>query len=193
MTRWTLRLAACLAVGTVALSGCSEKQEAGHILPTTSAAKTTAELPRLGPEEFPVPADAREKTPEGALAFAKYYVDLAFEVGAAGIPSHYLLDLSTPECRDCNQVAASYAEDQAAGYKHVGVSHTFKEYGLPRLSDDIAEIGFDYTQGASSVVDADGHDVPSRAGQESGVLSSGMRLEWRDDLDCWLVATLTIG
>jgi hypothetical protein len=140
-----------------------------------------------------VPAEAREKTPEGALAFAKYYIELAFKVGGTGIQSRYLLDLSTPECRLCNQVAASYAQDQAAGYKRVGASYSFEEYALPRLSDDVAEIGFDYTQGASSVVDADGHDVPSRAGQETGVLPSGMRLEWRKDLDCWLVANLTIG
>jgi hypothetical protein len=193
VTRWTLRLAACLAVGTVVLTGCSEKQEASHTLPTTTAAETTPKLPPLGPEGFPVPAEAREKTPDGALAFAKYYVDLAFKVGGAGIPSQSLLDLSTPDCRVCNQVAASYAEDQAAGYKHVGESHSFKEYGPPLISDDVAELAFDYTQGAYSVVDANGQDVPSRAGRDSGVLSSGMRLEWRDDLQAWLVANLTIG
>jgi hypothetical protein len=188
-----MRVVACLAAGTVVLTGCTEKQDASHTLPTTSAAETTPKLPSLGPEGFPVPAEARKKTPEGALAFAKYYVDLAFEVGEAGIPSQSLLDLSTPDCRTCNQVAASYAQDQSAGYKHVGTSHSFKEYGPALLKDNVAEIGFDYTQGASTVIDANGQEVPSRAGEESGVLSSGMRLEWRADLQSWLVANLTIG
>jgi hypothetical protein len=189
----TVQFAAILAVGTVALTGCTDKQEASHTLPTTSAAETTPGLPPLGPVDFPVPAEAREKTPEGALAFAKYYVDLAFEVGGGGVPSQALLDLSTPDCRLCNQVAASYAQDQASGYKHVGESHSFRENGPPLITDNVAEIGFAYTQGAYSVVDANGADVPSRAGKDSGVLSSGMRLEWRDDLDSWLVANLTIG
>jgi hypothetical protein len=182
-----------LAVGGVVLTGCSQKQEASHTLPTTSAAETTAALPPLGPATFPVPAEAREKSPEGALVFAKYYVDLAFAVGDSGVPSQSLLDLSTPDCHTCNQVAASYAQDQAAGYKHVGTSHSFKEYGPALLKDNVAEIGFDYRQGASTVIDANGLEVPSRAAKDSGVLSSGMRLEWRDDLHSWLVANLTIG
>jgi hypothetical protein len=195
VTRWTLRLAAYLAVGTVVLTGCSEKQEASHTLPTTSAAETTESLPPVGPAAFPVPAEARQKTPEGALAFGKYYIALGTEIGKGNVPSQALLDLSTPECRLCNQVAASFAEDQAAGYKHVGGSYSFKEYGPGFMSEggDVAELGFDYTQGADSVVDANGQDVPSRAGKESGLLRSGMRLDWRDDLHSWLVANLTIG
>ena len=191
--RLGLQLAAILAAGCVALTGCAEKQEASHTLPTASAAASTPDLPPQGPEAFPVPAEAREKTPEGALAFAKYFIALGTEIGKGKAPSQALLDLSTPECRLCNQVAKSYSDDQAAGYKYVGDSYTFKEYGPPLMTGDVAEIGFDYTQGAYSVVDANGQDVPSRAGKESGVLSSGMRLDWRDDLHSWLVANLTIG
>ena len=193
--RRTLQLVAVLAAGAVVLSGCSEKQEASTTLPTTSAAETTEALPPVGPAAFPVPAEAREKTPEGALAFAKYYIALGTEIGKGAVPSQALLDLSTPECRLCNQVAKSFSDDQAAGYKQVGGSYSFKEYGPGFMSEggNVAEIGFDYTQGAYSVVDANGQAVPSRAGKESGVLPSGMRLDWREDLHSWLVANLTIG
>jgi hypothetical protein len=191
--RRTLQLVAVLTAGAVALSGCSEKQEASHTLPTTSAAETTAALPPLGPAAFPVPAEAREKTPQGALAFAKYYIALGTEVGQGRAPSQALLDLSTPECRLCGQVAASFATDEAAGYKHIGSSSTLKEYALPRLSGNSAELGFVYTQSAYTVVDANGQDVPDRAAASTGELQSGMLLEWRADLTSWLVTSLTIG
>ena len=191
--RTTMRVVACLTAGIVVLTGCTEKQEASHTLPTTSAAETTPKLPPLGPETFPVPAQAREKTPEGALAFAKYYIALGTEIGKGGASSQALLDLSTPECRLCRQVAASFATDQAAGYKHIGSSSTFEEYALPRLSGDMAELGFVYAQSAYTVVDANGNDVPSRAAPSTGDLQSGMLLEWRADLMCWLVTSLTIG
>jgi hypothetical protein len=184
---------ACLAAGAVVMTGCTEKQEASHTLPTTGPAESTTALPPLGPEGFLVPAEAREKTPEGALAFAKYYIALGTKVGQGGAPSQALLDLSTPECRLCGQVAASFATDQAAGYKHVGSSSTFEEYALPRLSGDSAELGFVYTQSAYTVVDANGQDVPDRAAPGTGELQSGMLLGWRADLTSWLVTSLTIG
>jgi hypothetical protein len=193
--RSTLRLAASLALGAVLLSGCSEKQEANDTLPTpsSSAAETTPELPPLGPEDFPVPVEAREKTPEGALAFAKYYMSLGMKIGQGDIPSKALLDLSTPECRLCGRVAASFAEDQAAGYTRRGSSSTFEEYGLPLLTEDTADVGFVFTQSADQVIDREGKEVPSRAGKASGDLQSGMQLTWRDDLECWLVNSLTVG
>lgn len=190
-----LRVVAVAAVLAALLSGCSEKREASHTLPTTGAVEASKTLPPLGPAAFPVPADARAMTPEGALAFGKYYIALGTEVGKGKAPSQALLDLSTPECRLCNQVAKSFSDDQAAGYKQVGGSYSFKEYGPPLMSEGghVAEIGFDYTQGAYSVIDAKGQEVPSRAGKESGLLRSGMRLDWRNDLHSWLVANLTIG
>jgi hypothetical protein len=191
--RSTVGLLACLAAAGTALVGCSEKQEANTLPSTSSVAPTEEELPPLGPEDYPVPTGARNKTPEGALAFAKYYMSLGTEIGQGDYPSRFLLDLSTPDCRLCDRVAASFAEDEAAGYKHVGSSHTFEEYALPRIAGDTAELGFVYAQSAYTVVDAKGRDVPSEAAAASGELQSGMLLEWRSDLDCWLVSNLTIG
>jgi hypothetical protein len=186
-------LAGLLAVGTV-LGGCSEKQQANESLPSTSAAAPSEEeRPPLGPEDFPVPEQAREKTPEGALAFAKYYMALGIAIGQGDFSSHFLLDLSTAECRLCGRVAASFAEDEAVGYKHVDSSHTFEEYALPRISGETAELGFVYAQSAYTVVDANGREVPSEAAAASGELQSGMLLEWSSGLDCWLVSNLTIG
>jgi hypothetical protein len=190
--RSTVGLLACLLAAGLALAACSEKQEASS-LPSKSAAPTEDALPPLGPEDFPVPAEAREKTPAGALAFAKYYMALGTEIGLSDIPAQSLLDLSTPDCRLCRQVAETFSADQAAGYRRQGSTSTFKDYGAPLLSGDTADIGFAFSQSADRVVDRQGNDVASRAGQASGVLQSGMQLTWRDDLKCWLVNSLTIG
>jgi hypothetical protein len=189
------RLAAGLAMAAVLLSGCSEKQEANDTLPsaTSSPLETKPELPPQGPKGFPVPDEARERTAEGALAFAKYYMALGTKVGQGNVPPLALLELSTPECRLCAQVAASFAKDQAAGYRHVGSTHTFEEYALPRVSGATAELGFVYSQSAYTVVDATGKDVPGQAGEASGQLQSGMLLKWRQDSASWVVASLTIG
>ena len=65
-----------LLVGTALLSGCSEKQEAGTTLPSTSASPTTEELPVVGPADFPVPDEARTKNAAGAEAFLRYFIEL---------------------------------------------------------------------------------------------------------------------
>lgn len=192
--RWTLRLVAGLAAGAVVLSGCSERQEANDTLPGADASPsaTEPELPPLGPPEFPVPDAAREKTPEGALAFAEYYISLGSEVGAGSIPAATFLDLSTG-CALCRQIATSFKEDQAAGYTYQNFSYTFEEYGAPQLSGDMAELGFVYTQSDYAVVDRSGREIADRAGEATGELQSGMLLEWQPMHSCWLVTNLTIG
>ncbi|TQN42141.1 hypothetical protein FHU33_1535 [Blastococcus colisei] len=78
-------------VGTALLTGCSEKQEANHTLPSSSAAETSEALPEIGPPELPMPAEAREKTADGAEAFTRYYVE---------IYNHALRTLDTTWMRD---------------------------------------------------------------------------------------------
>jgi hypothetical protein len=192
--RWALRLSVCLVAGAAALTGCSNKQEASESLPTTSTSTPTEkELPPLGPEEFQVPDEAREKTPAGALAFGKYYMELGTQIGLGRASAKSMGELSTAECRLCRQVVASFAEDQAAGYTRRGSSSTFEEYGPPVLAGDKADIGFVFTQSADTVVDRSGNEVPERAGAASGELQSGMQLTWDEQLQCWLVSNLTVG
>ncbi|MBB3084813.1 hypothetical protein [Geodermatophilus sabuli] len=191
--RTTLRLVAGLAVGVALLGGCAEKQEASDTLPSAGAAEPSeAELPPLGPAEFPVPDGAREKTPEGALSFARYYMSLGKEIGAGSVPAQSLRDLSV-SCPLCQQIAASYEADQQSGYTYRGFTYTFKEYGPPLVTGNEAELGFVYSQSEYVVVDASGREVLERSGDASGDLQSGMLLQWRADLNSWLVSSLTVG
>lgn len=195
--RWTLRLVACAVGASAVLTGCSEKQEARQTLPATTSSAASSEseneLPPLGPAEFPVPAEARAKTPDGALTFAEYYMTLGVQIGEGRVASDVLLALSTDECRLCARIARSLAEDQAAGYTYLGNSTTFEELGPPRIDGDIAEIGFLFSQSSYTVIDASGQEVPARAGGAAENLQSGMILAWDSGLTSWLVSNLTVG
>ena len=96
--RWGLRVVAAATVAAAVLSGCSERQEANDTLPTATGepTPTAEELPPLGPADFPMPGEAREKTPEGAVEFTRYYVSLIEYVADRGsLDSQPLLDLQS--------------------------------------------------------------------------------------------------
>src|SRR4051794_10765040 len=110
----TLRVLVCLVAVTALVGGCSEKHQPRASAPTTTKAAVSPTLPPLGPPEFPVPAKARQKTQAGVIAFAKYYIDLTNHL-ASTLDSDPLLDLSKG-CAECDQLAASFDADKAAGY-----------------------------------------------------------------------------
>ena len=193
MTRWTRRLAACLAVGTVVLTGCSEKQEASPTLPTSSAAaKTTSALPPLGPAEFPVPAEARQKTPQGAVEFVQYYVSLTRYLAEHSLATDPLKDLSQ-NCRSCSNIAQSLDDDQAAHYRYTEYVSEFKENGPALLDGDTAQMGFLYTQGPVTAIDQTGSVVSERSTATAEQFQSGAILRWRSDLTSWVITELTVG
>jgi hypothetical protein len=192
--RWTLRLVAGLAAGAVVLSGCSERQEAADTLPGADAepSATEAELPPLGPSEFPVPDAARERTPEGALEFTRYYVKLNGHIASGPLNPQPLLDLSQ-DCRQCIAVAQSYADDRAAGYTYDQFTYKFTPAGPGLIEDDIAQVGFVYEQGPLNVLDGGGNRVAERSSSATGRLQSGTTLAWDSSRTTWIVTGLTIG
>ncbi|MCW2636598.1 MAG: uncharacterized protein JWQ99_2965 [Blastococcus sp.] len=192
--RSTTRFAAGLAVAAVVLSGCSEKQEANSTLPdpSSSAAETTPELPPLGPDEFPVPDEARQKTPDGVVEFVRYYVALAKFLADSSSDPQPLLDLSQ-DCGVCGQIAESLQEDLNSGYSYRDYDYNFEELGPGLLHGDSAEMGFVYAQGPITVIDSAGKVVPTRSSATTGDLQSGAVLRWRDDLQSWVITTLTVG
>jgi hypothetical protein len=183
---------ACLAVGAVVLSGCSEKQEANETLPSTSATPTTPELPPLGPEDFAMPDEARKKTPDGAVEFVRYWVTLVEYLAEHSLDPKPLLELSQG-CETCSMIAESLAEDQTAGHTYREYSFEFTEYGPGLLTGDTAEMGFVYVQGPITVVNSNGQVVEERSSGKSSDLQSGALLEWRDDLTSWVITSLTVG
>lgn len=191
--RWSVRLLACLGVGAVVLTGCSEKQEASDSLPSSSsAAPSDDELPPLGPEDMPMPDEARTQDAAGAEAFVRYYVMLPKFLAESASDPQPLLDLSQG-CLTCIRVVDSLREDLNAGYTYKQYNFTYTETGPALIQDDTAEVGFIYSQGPIVVVDANGQEVADRTTGPTGDLQSGAAVQWDEGRQTWLVTTLTVG
>ena len=192
--RWTLRLVVGLAAGAVLLSGCSNQQEANDTLPGADATPSAseAELPPLGPPDLPMPAEARHKTPEGALAFTEYYINLNSYISDGPRDPQPLLELSQ-DCTHCTQVAQSYLEDRTAGYSYAPLTYTFEGAGPGLLSGTEAQVGFVYSQSQFTVLDKGGEAIQERSAPATGPLQSGALLVWEPSYRSWLVRELTIG
>lgn len=183
---------ACLAAGAAALSACSPKQEANESLPSSSAGPSKPELPPLGPADFPVPKEARQKTPEGAVEFVRYYMSLPEHLARTTLDPQALLDLSQ-DCQTCTMIAESLSRDRAAGYRYRVSMSEFRPYGHGRIMGDQAEVGFVYSQGEVAVVDSTGQIVKERSTPATGDLQSGASVMWRNDLRSWVISSLTVG
>ncbi|MGK5114174.1 DUF6318 family protein [Geodermatophilus sp. CPCC 205506] len=192
--RATLRLVAGMTIGVALLGGCAEEQPASDTLPAASAEAepSDADLPPLGPADFPVPPKAREKTPEGAAEFMRYYMDLNAYVAEGPRDPSPLLELSQ-ECAYCRALADSYRNDLSAGYTYAPLSYEYQANGPGLVSGDAAEVGFVYSQGAFQTYDSNGQLVPGRSGPASGALQSGAHLAWNERLDTWIVTSMTVG
>lgn len=189
--RWTLRFAACLGVLTVLISGCTEKQQANETLPSaskTSASESSDTLPPLGPEDFPMPEEARTKDAGGANAFVRYYVELTNHL-LDNLESQPLRDLSSG-CETCSRLADGYDADRKAGYRYQGGRLTVASAGAPSLTGDRAEIAFVLHQEAVTVLDRSGKPVPMKSADAYN-LSGGASLIWDGKRSSWIVLSLT--
>jgi hypothetical protein len=162
------QVAAGVLVGVAVLAGCSSKEPANDTLPTPSAtsAEASETLPPLGPADFPMPAEAREKTPAGAEAFLRYYLDLVSR--QAGVSGGPLRDLSR-DCSFCDFLADRYDEDASAGYSYEGGEIVVVDMSIPAITGEVAEFSFALSQSAIVIMSADGQPV---GGRESPITST---------------------
>jgi hypothetical protein len=184
------RTAAAAVVGMAVLAGCSDGGTANETLPpaSSSAAPTTEALQPLGPAGFPVPLEARQKTPAGVLAFSIYYLQLTDYVLPSLDPSP-LRDLSR-NCEACNDLAAGYEADRTAGYRYDAGRLSIDSTGTSVVKGDTGEISFLLTQPPVRVFDAQNQLVADRQ-TEAYRLTGGMVLQWDPQRTTWLVTQLT--
>jgi hypothetical protein len=182
---------ACLAAGAAALSGCSEKQEANDTLPSTTAAETTPELPPLGPEDMPMPDEARTQDAAGAEAFVRYYIELINRTSTV-MDAQPLRDLSK-DCRDCSRMATNTDEEAAAGHEYAGGEITITDLKPPLLNDVTASIAVRIDQAPLVVLDASGAPIESLSSGAYTDLPGGIGLTWSADLQSWQMTDFTVG
>ncbi len=178
-----------VVVGTVILTGCSEKQQASETLPSASAAETTEALPPLGPEDFPVPDEARTKDAAGAEAFLRYWIDLLNRQQA--IPGGQPLRQLGPDCGECRRIARVYDEAAATGRRYAGGELTIVDVAEPVVEGDRATVPFIASEQAVQLLDSSGQTIESLG--TAPELSSGVTLSWSEAGHCWLVASMTLG
>jgi hypothetical protein len=189
--RWTAAAVTCLAAAL--LAGCSGgTQQASTTLPTTSApaaAAASPTLPPLGPPDFPMPADARQQTPQGFNAFTRYYVSLINRLQTDLDPT-YLRQLSRG-CSTCDRIAGDAQSDSAKGYRYEGGTLTITALAPAHLTSRGAENAFTADQTAYAVVDAAGNHVAELSGAALPHMPAGAQGVWSGDH--WVITNLSFG
>jgi hypothetical protein len=191
--RWTVRLTAGLVAATALLTGCSEKQPASETLPTQTAAETTPELPSLGPDDMPMPDDARTQDAAGAEAFVRYYFDL-LNKSLSDMDPQYLRQFAEAGCDVCERIATETETDAAAGYSYRGGELTItSDVGIMMSGPNEAESGFVADQAPMTVLDGAGNPVPDLVFDGEDGLNSGTVMIWDESTTSWKMTELTLG
>jgi len=180
----TLRVAAAVVASVAVLAGCSSGEQANETLPsssTSASAEPTATLPPIGPADFPMPVEAREKTKAGAEAFLDYY----FAVRERTTEGESIRELIRG-CQVCNFLADQRDSDSASGYVSTGGESSITVLDS-FVQDDKANVIFTITAAPVTVVDAAGAPVPDRGdpGTTNQELDSFM--VWDDARVTWLM------
>lgn len=110
---WFVRIRGALTAlcVMVALVGCSDDPEPRTLPPITSASPS--------PSVVPMPSEAAAETPEGAAAFARYYLELMNAAFAAGDATE-VRRVSDPGCGGCNNLIGAIEEPQKEGERVEG-------------------------------------------------------------------------
>ncbi len=185
---WVLRLLVCLAAASLSLTGCSEGDKPSASAPTTTTANPSPTLPPLGPADFPVPAEARQKTEAGVRAFTRYYIDLTNHL-LVSLDSAPLRDLSR-DCRDCDALAHGYDTAKAAGWTYEGGQISIISMTNGPITGDAAENALYLEQAAYTVKDRDGVAVPGKS-SDAIKMSGGLALAWDANRSTWIVTTFS--
>ena len=189
--RSTVGLLACLLAAGTALAGCSEKQEANTSLPSTSAAAPTEEeLPPLGPEDLPMPDEARTQDAAGAEAFVRYYIELINRTSTVMDPAP--LREFSDRCRECDRLAINVEKAAAAGKDYENGEITITKVGQPVTTDVSTDLPITVDQAEFVVLDAAG--MPTEGGSDPySDISGGVALKWDETRVCWVMRDLTFG
>jgi hypothetical protein len=187
--RWSPRLLAGVLVGAALLSGCAQKQQASETLPSASASPTEDTLPPLGPEDLPMPPEARTQDAAGAEAFVRYYIALINRTSDV-MDAEPLREFSDG-CSECERLARNTEEAAAAGHDYEDGAITIVELGRPLVDSGSAQLALRVDQAEFRVVDAGGKAVDGSDAYSN--ISTGVALNWEASRSTWTMAQLTFG
>jgi hypothetical protein len=189
--QWSVRLVAGLAVVAALLSGCSEKQPANETLPSASPAETTPELPPLGPEDMPMPDEARTQDAAGAEAFVRYYIELINRTGTT-LDAAPLRNFSDG-CDDCDRIASNAEANAEAGNRYEGGHITIVEVAPALVEGTSGDMAIRIDQSALVIVDPSGVPVHEGGSEAYTGLPGSVAVEWDSDRESWLMTYMAFG
>ena len=189
--RWTVRLVTGLAAATAVLTGCSEKQPANETLPTQTAAETTPELPPLGPDDMPMPDEARTQDAAGVEAFVRYYIELINRASTT-LDSEPLRTLSDG-CDGCDRIATNYETNAQAGNRYDGGEVTITEVAPPLVEEESAQMIIRIDQAPLTIRDASGNRVEEGSSDAFVGVPTSTGTSWDPALDSWVMTNLAFG
>ena len=188
-----VRVAAAAVASVAVLVACSDGETANDTLPSTStsaSADPSETLQPLGPPDFPVPTEAREPTPDGAVKALEYYLDLIQRQSTKdGGP---LRELSN-DCTFCSFLADRADADAAAGYVYKGGIISTDDLRLPATDGIVAEFAFSASQTAVEVLDLNGQPVAGRGQEAVSDISAAAAMSWDASIKAWLMTQLSFG
>lgn len=135
-----VRLVALVPVLAAVLAGCSA-EEAPRPEPLPSAPSPS---PSPSPVALEVPPSAQAATPQGAAAFARYYLEVLHAAFVSG-EVEALRAISHPECSTCSNFIRVTQEDEAAGKSFRGGEYTvlFAEATETAPGDALIDLSYD--------------------------------------------------
>ncbi|WP_040338463.1 DUF6318 family protein [Candidatus Blastococcus massiliensis] len=189
--RWIARLSIGL-IAAVALTGCSDKQEASESLPSasSSAAPSEEELAPLGPEDMPMPDEARTQDAAGAEAFVRYYVGLINRTSTV-MDAQPLREFSDG-CRECDRMAKVVEDNAAAGHRFVGGEVAITHLAPIVVEAATAEFDMRGDLAAGSAVDASGAEIADLGSAAYSGLAGGAAVRWNPIRDMWVMTAFTL-
>jgi hypothetical protein len=160
-------------------------------LPSTSTSPTENQLKPLGPEDLPMPDEARTQDAAGAEAFVRYYIELINRTSKT-LDSEPLIALSEG-CQDCERIARNATDSAAAGYRYEGGEITLTEITAPLITDDRAEMAVRLDQAALVVRDSRGEEVADGSSDSLMGLPGSVALMWAPDIESWVMTYMAFG
>jgi hypothetical protein len=179
-------LVACVTV----LTGCSATKEANDSLPTATSTPTEAALPPLGPEDLPMPDEARTQDAAGAEAFVRYYIALINRTSEV-MDAEPLREFSD-SCMECERLARNTEEAAAAGHDFEQGEITIREIGQPLVEGKTAQLAIRVDQAPFRVIDQAG--APVEGGADAILdIPCGIALTWNPSDQRWTMNQMTFG
>jgi hypothetical protein len=130
-----------------------------------------------------MPAEAREKTPAGAEAFLRYYMDL-YTAAEASLDSTYINQFSQG-CETCDRLIDNLEKDARAGYTYEGGVVTVSAVSTPSLHGLTAQTAFSMEQTALTVRDGQRGTVADLSAPPAS-LNCGAILTWSQSDVTWI-------